>query len=79
MKGLGGPPTISRVTLARVTCIFPGNSDKSNSALAVNPVANALCPSFSVLFTSVTPQHKRMPPLPRYRIAFRGGLETVRT
>ena len=44
--------------------------------LAVNRVANALGSSFSVLFTSVPSQHERMP---RYRSAFRGGLETART
>ena len=50
----GGPKTTSRVTLAGVTRITPGNSGSSNSMLAVNRVANALGSSYSVLFTSVT-------------------------
>ena len=47
-----------------------------NSVLAVNRVANALGSCYSVLFTSATSQHKRMP---RYPSAFRGGLETEKT
>ena len=49
-------------------------SNKNCTALI--RVANALGSSYSVLFTSVMSQHKRMP---RYRSAFRGGLETART
>ena len=44
--------------------------------LAVNRVANARGSSYSVLFASLTSQHKRMP---RYGSAFPGGLETART
>ena len=54
----GGPPTTSRVTMAVVTRITAGNSGKSNPVLAVNPVANVLGSSYSVLFKSVKSQHK---------------------
>ena len=43
--------------------------------LAVNRIADSIGSSYSVLFTSVTSQHKQ---IPRYRSAFRGGLETAR-
>ena len=65
-----GAPTTSRIT--RIT---PGNSGQSNSVLAENHVANAVGSSYSVLFTFVTSQHKRMP---RYLNAFRGGFDTAR-
>ena len=51
-------PISSLVTLAGGTLITPGNSVLSNCMLAENRVANAFGSSYSVLFTSVTSQHK---------------------